>query len=44
MELNIFNHEFLYTAYADDTTFFLKDLHSVKNVSEMLINFIWYRG
>ena len=23
--LNIFKHEFLYTAYADDTTFFLKD-------------------
>ena len=23
--LNIFNHTFLYTAYADDTTFFLKD-------------------
>ena len=27
--LNIFNHEFLYTAYADDTTFFLKDKISV---------------
>ena len=23
--LNIFKHEFLYTTYADDTTFFLKD-------------------
>ena len=23
--MNIFNHEFPYTAYADDTTFFLKD-------------------
>ena len=23
--LNIFKHELLYTAYADDTTFFLKD-------------------
>ena len=23
--LNMFKHEFLYTAYADDTTFFLKD-------------------
>ena len=30
--INIFNHDFLYTAYADDTTFFLKDLDSVKNV------------
>ena len=28
-DLNIFNHEFLYTAYADDTTFFLKDKISV---------------
>ena len=27
--LNIFKHEFLYTAYADDTTFFLKDRNSV---------------
>ena len=27
--LNIFKHEFLYTAYADDTTFFLKDNISV---------------
>ena len=34
--INIFNHDFLYTAYADDTNFFLKDLDSVKNVLEML--------
>ena len=27
--LNIFNQEFLYTAYADDTTFYLKDKISV---------------
>ena len=27
--LNIFNHEFLYTAYADDITSFLKDKISV---------------
>ena len=27
--LNIFKHEFLYTAYADDTTFFLKDRNSI---------------
>ena len=27
--LNFFKHEFLYTAYADDTTFFLKDRNSV---------------
>ena len=27
--LNIFKHEFLYTAYGDDTTFFLKDRNSI---------------
>ena len=27
--LNIFKHVFLYTAYADDTTFFLKDRNSI---------------
>ena len=27
--LNIFKHEFLYTAYAADTTFFLKDRYSI---------------
>ena len=27
--LNFFKHEFLYTAYADDTTFFLKDRNSI---------------
>ena len=30
--INIFNYDFLYTAYADDTTVFLKDLSSTKNV------------
>ena len=30
--LNIFDHDFLYTAYADDTTFFLNDLISANNV------------
>ena len=27
--LNIFRHEFLYNAYANDTTFFLKDTKSI---------------
>ena len=36
-EINIFNHDFLYTAYADDTTFFLKDLDPIKDVLEILI-------
>ena len=34
--IEIFNHEFLYTAYADDTTFFLKCLDSTKEVLKML--------
>ena len=42
--INIFNHDFLYTAYADDTTFFLKDLDSVKNVLEMLNQFYMVLG
>ena len=29
--INIFNHEYLYIAYADDTTLFLKNQTSVKN-------------
>ena len=28
-DLNIFKREFLYTAYADDTIFFLKDISSI---------------
>ena len=31
-QINIFNHEYLYTAYAEDTTFFLKNQTSVKNI------------
>ena len=34
--LNIFYHCYLYSAYADDTTFFLKDVSSIK---EMVNNF-----
>ena len=30
--ITIFNHAFLYTAFADDSTFFLNDLLSVKNL------------
>ena len=36
--LNIFNHEFLYTAYADDTTFFLKDKISVFETETLLFS------
>ena len=42
--INIFNHDFLYTAYADDTYFFLKDLDSVKKVLEMLNQFYMVLG
>ena len=34
--LNIFENKFLYTAYADDTTFFLKEK---KNVIELMKTF-----
>ena len=37
--INIFNHDFLYAAYADGTTFFLKDFNSINNVLEMLNQF-----
>ena len=37
--LNIFDYEILYTAYADDTTFFVKDLNSAK---ELLSNLKHY--
>ena len=32
--LTFFDHTFLYTAYADDTTFFLKNKESVKKGNE----------
>ena len=42
--INIFNHDFLYTVYADGTTFSKKDLDSVKNVLEMLNQFYMVSG
>ena len=30
--LNIFNHDFLYTAYADDTTFLIKNINSATEI------------
>ena len=32
--LNLFNHNYLYTAYADDTTFFLNDQKSIRELIE----------
>ena len=37
--LNIFNHTFLYTAYADDTTFFLSNQQSVTEVIKVFEQF-----
>ena len=39
-----FDHTFLYTAYADDTTFFSKDKESVKKVINVFDNFSIYSG
>ena len=38
--LTFFDHTFLYTSYADDTTFFLKEKESVKKVMKFLIAFL----
>ena len=42
--IQIFNHEFLYTACADDTTFFVKDLNSVKVILSSLDQFYTFSG
>ena len=42
--LNIFDHECLYTAYADDTTFFLEGIGSIKVVSNDLQCFSSFSG
>ena len=39
-----FDHTFLYTSYADDTTFFLKDKESVKKVINIFNTFSIYSG
>ena len=43
-DLNIFNHEFLYTAYADGTTCFLKDKISVFETSYIFHKFSLVSG
>ena len=35
--LKIFDHEYLYTAYEHDTTFFLEDISSIK----VVFRFLW---
>ena len=42
--LNIFENTFLYTAYADDTTFFLKDKKSVKELMKTFDIFSTFSG
>ena len=42
--LTFFDHTFLYTAYADDSTFFLKDKESVKKVINLFDTFSIYSG
>ena len=42
--LNLFERTFLYTAYADDTTFFLKDMKSVTEVMIIFDKFSFYSG
>ena len=37
--MNIFKHEFLYTTYADDTTFFLKNRKSIMELMSELNTF-----
>ena len=42
--ITIFNHAFLYTAFADDSTFFLKDLTSVNNLIDKFTVFFLFAG
>ena len=39
-KLRIFEHDFLYTAYADDMTFFIKNLTYVIEILKLLDNFL----
>ena len=42
--MTFFDYTFLYTAYTDDTTFFLKDKESVKKVMNVFDTFSIYSG
>ena len=42
--LKIFNNNYLYTAYADDTTFFLKDLSSIRELLSVFNYFSTFSG
>ena len=43
-KLNIFDHNFILSAYADDTTFFVKDLESVKVIFLLFDDFSSFSG
>ena len=42
--LNIFNHNYLYTVYADDTTFFLNDQKSIRELMKAFKLFSKFSG
>ena len=42
--LNIFNYNYLYTAYADDTTFFLNDQKSIRELMKTFKLFSKFSG
>ena len=42
--LNIFDHCYLYSAYADDATFFLKDVNSIKEMVSSFHIFSHFSG
>ena len=42
--INIFEHTYFYSAYADDTTFFLRDKRSIKELINTFATFSKYSG
>ena len=42
--INIFEHTYLYSAYVDDTTFFLRDKKSIKELIHIFATFSKYSG
>ena len=42
--MKIFDHEYLYTVYADDTTFFLEDISPINVVLKDLNSFSCFSG
>ena len=42
--MNIFEHTYLYSAYADHTTFFLRDKRSIKELINTFATFLKYSG